>query len=142
MIDKKIVYYFDYDLLKKDMGGVGFIYIGKNFLFLFWWIYFYVVEDNLDIDMLLFEVLEFNDFYNNGLEFYCIKNELVNYNIRFGYEVNLKDSIKMLIGILLIDEEDYVKGYRNFIVDIFNFDICYVIYYRLIKIMDIMLLIE
>ncbi len=142
MTDKKIVYYFDHDLSKKDMGGVGPTYTGKNLLFLLWWTYSYVAEDNLDIDTSLFEVPEFNDFYNNGLELYRIKNELANYNIRFGYEVNPKDSTKMLISILPTDEEDYVKGYRNFIADISNPDTRYAIYHRLIKTMDTMLPIE
>lgn len=143
MTKKDVTYYFHHDLSKKDIGGVEPVYTGKNLLFLLWWVYSHTeVSDNLQIDNTLFEVPEFHNFHDNSLQLYRIKNELANYNIRFGYDIDSKDKSKMMIGILPTNETDYIKGYQEFIADISNANTRYAIYHRLIKTMDTMLPIE
>lgn len=143
MSKNKLTYFFEHNLEIKDIGGLEPVYTGKNLLFLLWWIYSHTDEtDNLEIDKAMFEVPEFNDFHNNSLQLYRIKNELEHYNIRFGYGTHPKDRTKMMIGILPTDEEDFIKGCSKFITDISNPDTRYAIYHRLIKTMDTMLPIE
>ncbi len=131
MTDKKIAYYFDYNLSKRDMGGLEPVYTGENLLFLLSWTYSHTdAPDNLQIDKSLFAVPEFNEFYDNNLQLYRIKNELVSYNIRFGYDLHPEDRTKMIIDILPTDKRDFVEGYRKFIADISNPDTRYTIYHR------------
>ena len=143
MTDKKIVYYFDHDLSKKDIGGIEPVYTGENLLFLLWWVYSHTeAPGNLQIDKSLFEVPEFKEFHDSSLQLYRIKNELANYKIRFGYGIHPEDRTKMMIGILHTAEEDFIKGYQEFIADISNPKTRYAIYHRLMKTMDTMLTIE